>query len=315
MEQIKLAIDSLKNGKTLVQKLNKIEILVTTANAVVLRTTRDGIARETGNFEELLLAAKVNGAIVGNSERLQTSDFKDIVNIIQRPMSDLIPMIPFSSLKEAGLSLKEYKEVDKGNEETVYVKVPEHRLSLIEFNEKHVNKKGASIRNVEETWKGTEYGYGTWFETRHFTGARLFKVGTEHFLMDIDRREIEHGIFNAFLVKLVGPANTIAEAYEMLKPQAVKDAETQGLKVKRQGEWFFIPTNTVPMAKPENMALRAGDNRPNWVDEGVNQDGTSFVKGEVTHAGREHEPIQLEGWHIAMPNTSITSWQLDGNID
>ncbi len=63
------------------------------------------------------------------------------------------------------------------------------------------------------------------------------------------------------------------------------------------------------------MALRAGNNRPNWVERGLMYDGVAIVSGEITHSGREHMPITLDTWHVAVPNTSITSWQLNGDID
>lgn len=61
--------------------------------------------------------------------------------------------------------------------------------------------------------------------------------------------------------------------------------------------------------------LRAGENRPNRVDKLFIEDGVSYVKGEVTHTGREHEPIVLEDWHKAIPNTAIKSFTITGSID
>ncbi len=65
----------------------------------------------------------------------------------------------------------------------------------------------------------------------------------------------------------------------------------------------------------ERGALRAGKNRPNMVDQFAQLDGQSLVKGTIRHAGREHKEITLDTWHRAVPNTSITSWQLNGDID
>jgi len=39
------------------------------------------------------------------------------------------------------------------------------------------------------------------------------------------------------------------------------------------------------------------------------------VKGEVTHDGREHEPIKLKKWHKPIPNTATNSFTIQGNID
>jgi hypothetical protein len=46
---------------------------------------------------------------------------------------------------------------------------------------------------------------------------------------------------NRFIVELIKPCNTIAEALDSMKPREARLAEAQGLKVQRQGELFFIP--------------------------------------------------------------------------
>ena len=82
-------------------------------------------------------------------------------------------------------------------------------------------------------------------EERHFTGALLLENAGRKFLMDIDRREIEHGIFNAFFVEVSSHVKSIAEAYDSMVPEAVKKAIADGIEVQRQGEWFFIATDKV----------------------------------------------------------------------
>ena len=61
--------------------------------------------------------------------------------------------------------------------------------------------------------------------------------------------------------------------------------------------------------------LRAGANRPNRVGKLFIEDSINYVKGSITHTGREHEPIELNTWHKAIPNTAIKSFTITGNID
>lgn len=62
--------------------------------------------------------------------------------------------------------------------------------------------------------------------------------------------------------------------------------------------------------------LQAGDNRPNNVEKMVKVSETEvYVKGKVTHSGREHEPIILRDWHKAIANTATKSFTITGNID
>ena len=75
--------------------------------------------------------------------------------------------------------------------------------------------------------------------------AVLFKWRMRYFLNATDEQR--------FIVELVQPSKTIDEAYESMKPNDVKRAERfgyneknlLGLKVERQGDFFFIPTPNV----------------------------------------------------------------------
>lgn len=70
---------------------------------------------------------------------------------------------------------------------------------------------------------------------------------------------------------------------------------------------------------PEKYAirgeLRANNNRPNNVDKMLDIPEGHFVKGLVTHSGREHEPLTLKEWHIAVPNTATNSYTIRGAVD
>lgn len=251
-------------------------------------------------------------------------------------------MIPMYQLIQNGFSLDTIKVVQQGEAETVTV-------------------KGEEFYNYSTNKQETKPD-----EVRHFTGAALIETKDKdgkafQFLFDIDRNEIQHKRFNPFFVQLVKPCKTIEQAYASLKPKKVVDAEKKGLKVLRQGEWFFIPTNYNPernsVKDPKKLPLvdkllmmaqhwghdtyftnkqwetlqkkktklegsrinsaqlRAGQNRPNTVEKGVTLKEITYVKGKVQHTGREHEDLVLNGWYIAVPNTSVKSWQLDGNID
>jgi hypothetical protein len=263
--------------------------------------------------------------------------------------------IPFSVFQEADLNLATYNELDSTGEETVTRKVQNPKWSSW--------KKDATVPEFIE-------------EMVHFMGARLFSVESNidlgnkkiKFLFDIDRKEIDNKIFNPFLVQVPEngtPITSINQAYDCLMPNEVKDAIANGKHVKRQGEWFFIPTETNPLSQiaslteeqrkeyalalaikdqgrwnntltemlgeeltekyknigniPESavkrMELRAGKNRPNHAEKGINTGGKSYVKGKVEHSGREHADIVLEGWHIALPNTAIDSFTITGDID
>jgi hypothetical protein len=77
-------------------------------------------------------------------------------------------------------------------------------------------------------------------QSRHFSGGCLFAIDNETYLFDIDRQELNHGIFNAFVTKLPSRVDTIKDAYDLLMPDEVKKAINGGIEVNRQGEFFFV---------------------------------------------------------------------------
>jgi hypothetical protein len=203
----------------------------------------------------------------------------------QRVMFQLnLAMIPFSVFEEAKLDIQTAKVIEQGAEEDLLMpkmvwnesqammqpvnckgegwvrKKPKTDKNLILLN---VWEKDGEVeaRNKSKKIKKDEHGRTIWkivkgwgykfidkrqLETRHFVGAMLLSVSRKYFLFDIDRREVEHYRFNPFLTQLPSKATSIREAYELLKPVQVKKALKQGLKVQRQGEWFFIPVSKIP---------------------------------------------------------------------
>jgi hypothetical protein len=282
------------------------------------------------NLKENLVAKKIDQdgktLIIGNSSVLgligrrvsygHAQENRDETEV-QRILSVLIPMIPFSVFDEAGLDLDQFHLIERGNSES---------LTRLRGTGKYKKNEDGTIAQ-DEDYERIEIMEP---ETVHFTGASLFRVQDKYFLFDIDRIEIENQIFNAFLVELPRACTTITEAYEMLKPDEVKAAEAKGLTVLRQGEFFFIPTDAKfePTQRElrsyereengkthENMPgiLQAGDNSPNRSTLFHKESG--HVSGTVTHDGREHAPLKLKGWYRAVPNTSTQSFTLRGDID
>ena len=271
-------------------------------------------------------------------------------------------MVPFNVMEEANLDMDSFETLEESGAET------------IERNRENPDYDDYKAHQAKQN--GEEYTIPKEIpEKTHFIGSQLFSVSGTKFLFDIDRVEIKHGIFNPFLVQIPDAENqidTIEKAYQSLIPVEVQQAMNEGLDVKRQGEWFFIPTHFDPTVRPpeeekniitdqerammqvldssygetknnlrllwgeevfariENLnvldragdpyepktfELRAGKNRPNRAELGINRDGISYVMGEISHTGREHKTIKLDGWHTAQPNTAISSFTITGDID
>lgn len=283
---------------------------------------------EPNRLEREIVAVKYGNFTVGNSSRLRNAPEIRVKTAsgrrtrstgeseIQAELSKHVSMIPFDVFRQANLNLSKFTLVEKGKSETV------KRLEQI-VDEKATAKQR---KKKENSWLTI---YKTIEVEQHFTGASLFQIDGAYFLFDLDRNELNHGILNPFLVKLPGPVKSIVEAYESLKPQEVKDAESKRLHVKRQGEWFFIPVQLSQEFVKEHfqttkqrsgretttMVLQAGPNRPNTAEKGFEAFSKHYVTGKISHSGREHKDLVLTEWHIAIPNTATTSWTITGDID
>jgi hypothetical protein len=210
-----------------------------------------------------------------------------------------VPMLPFSVFIQAGLKVTQTRILDQSQSETVKREVRKDR-------------KGNAI-----------------FADVHYTGASLFQNGTSYFLFDIDRVEIEHGIFNPFLVELSRPVNTIAEAYDSLIPLAVRTAQSEGIPVLRQGEHFFVKVAEPSQYKADlardsgsadendsfkTARLSAQGNRDH--EASMFNEKSGLVSGFVKHWGREHRDLDLTlGWYKPIPNTAVKAFTITGDID
>lgn len=112
----------------------------------------------------------------------------------------------------------------------------------------------------------------------------------------------------------VGRLDSVEEAFQWLKPAEVIRAERLGLDVKRQGEWFFIPS-TEPKRSllefqyngMEGHALYSFPYPPrptrHYAEEIVHSAHCQHrVRGRV-HSP-DHEDLVLEDWHTAVQNTT-----------
>ena len=115
----------------------------------------------------------------------------------------------------------------------------------------------------------------------------------------------------------------VDSAIKLLKPPQVVWAERHGLKVIRQGDWFFVPVRAnfqlpkraltyrqAPIGRPsgavsghahiaELQAIDPGEVVERWGrKERVGR--AIYVQGKIRHS--EHATVELTQWHQAVPN-------------
>lgn len=180
------------------------------------------------------------------------------------------------------------------------------------------------------------YTLGFW----HRMGGVVIRWHGAYFVIGTD----EGAYFMSQLPRSVG---SVEEALESLRPAEVSQAIENGLEVKRQGEWFFIPTDLTEEDVMERLGysfvthLRKSTvqrDLPKQQDSSDNvhvarlaalPDGSLpdpiIATGKVYHrhdipwlrgtSTGEHRSLDLNGFYIAMPNTAVQSWSIGGNAD
>ena len=132
---------------------------------------------------------------------------------------------------------------------------------------------------------------------------------------------------------------TVQDALDWLVPNKVREAFILGLDVKRQGDWYFIPTDKeprvhkygshVPLSAPgldsnklyRGAALVYGEQTRHTGGLAVYQSvlglpyPAPFVRGVVK--APDHPPLRLYGWHLAIRQRQATWGRRDhgGAVD
>lgn len=117
----------------------------------------------------------------------------------------------------------------------------------------------------------------------------------------------------------VGGVNTVQEAFDWLKPRLVLEAEEQGLEVKRQGDWFFIPIGKLPNLDhyefeqvPHFRRDRHELYWPTWAPRPTRHYAEEIIHSQFAQhlvrgiiASPDHPDLVLEEWHQAVRNRAI----------
>ncbi len=188
----------------------------------------------------------------------------------------------------------------------IYLGHEENDIRVIDANSKHQQVillvKEPSRQYKVQVWNAKEKKYDINTET---TPDVLRK-----YLMGMD----ESHLFIAELPSDLGPINKVTDAHRMLKPKSVITNEKKTNRIKRQGEWFFIPTTTEELEEIKKLRegeidiilkkQRIGKNtigNAHIADELINTNLGQFVKGKICHV--EHKTIKLHGWYRVEQNT------------
>lgn len=173
---------------------------------------------------------------------------------------------------------------------------------------------------------GEEIITGSW----HILGATLFQHPDNG----------KQYLASYFISELKHRAKSVETAFYHLMPHRVKKTIAQGIEVKRQGEWFFIPLNIgksdaslaqylhikiarIKSSYPlQNSLPRQSTQSNRHVCRLFKYRNQHFCSGTVFHweswrnqSSGQHASLKLDSWHIAYKNTEIQSWSFNGSFD
>ncbi len=133
-----------------------------------------------------------------------------------------------------------------------------------------------------------------------------------------------------FLAELLTdrPPASLAEAFNYLKPKVVQEAEARGANVRRQGEWFAIPTQhlTSELMRDVDRGLAVFRQRHVLGKDGHHEleeaalyrvgprKGEVYARGVLKHTKEEHVDLDLGTirWHKVVHAIQAASYTLTG---
>jgi len=162
----------------------------------------------------------------------------------------------------------------------------------------------------------------------HTLGDSVLRVKDHFYLSGVDETGKGSGMyFFAELVTKEAPL-TVKEAYNMLKPKVVREAESRELNVLRQGEWFAIPARvaTSELMRDVERGIAAyrqrhvlGKDGHHELEEAIlykagERKGQVYARGVLRHTQDEHEDLDLGTvrWYLVVHNVVGASYTLSG---
>ena len=189
------------------------------------------------------------------------------------------------------------------------------------------------VPSTGERWRGVEvkdkYGHVD-TERVHTLGDSVIRLRDHFYLSGVDETGSGSSVY--FLAKLVTdrPPSSFEDALSFLKPKVVQDAEARGTDVRRQGEWFAVPTKLMTSELlrdvERGIAVRRekhtlGRDGHHQLEEAViyrfgPRKGEVYARGQLIHTRGEHTPLDLGfRWHLVVHNVQGASYSLVGNFD
>lgn len=168
-------------------------------------------------------------------------------------------------------------------------------------------------------------------ETRnvHTLGDSVVSVRERYYLSSVDETGVGAGMYCFTELHTDRAPRTLQDALNFLKPKVVMEAEARGSNVRRQGEWFAIPTklHTSDLMRDVERGFAVyrerhvlGKDGHHELEEAViyrygPQKGEVYARGLLKHTEGEHHDVDLGTirWNFIVHNTQGQSYTLKGS--
>jgi hypothetical protein len=190
---------------------------------------------------------------------------------------------------------------------------------------------GIVVPSAGEQWKEvTEKDKHGREQTKqvHTLGDSVVRVRDRYYLSAMDETGLGRGMYFFAELQTDRAPRTLREALDFLKPKVVLEAEARGANVRRQGEWFAIPTTRltselmrdvergIAVYRQRHVLGRDGHHE---LEEAViyrngPQKGEVYARGVLRHTKHEHEDLDLGliRWHLVVHIVASASYTLSG---
>jgi hypothetical protein len=162
----------------------------------------------------------------------------------------------------------------------------------------------------------------------HTLGDSVVRVHDSYYLSAVDETGRGSGMYFLAELQTDRPPASLEEAMNFLKPKVVLEAEARGANVRRQGEWFAIPTmfRTSELLRDVNRGIARyaarhvlGRDGHHELEEAIvyragPRKGEVFARGVLKHTKGEHVDLDLGTirWYQMVHNVQSASYTLSG---
>lgn len=161
----------------------------------------------------------------------------------------------------------------------------------------------------------------------HTLGDAVIRVREHYYISAVDETGVGRGLYFLTELNTRRAPYSLADALEMLKPEAVRNAERSGTEVRRQGEWFAIPQEVatrklirdvqqgLAVFRRHHVLGRDGHHRltETVIYKYGPAKGDVYGRGTMRHTRGEHRMLALpKVWFRIVHSTQGQSYSLGG---